>query len=67
MGAQTVAELQSESCPRISGADLLDLLDSSKFPRRKALVIDIRSPELYPSFHDLIAVKALFSLHHSKI
>ncbi|KAE8749565.1 hypothetical protein FOCC_FOCC003831 [Frankliniella occidentalis] len=47
MSAQTVAELQAESCPRISGADLLDLLDSSKFPRPKVMVIDIRSPELY--------------------
>lgn len=47
MSAQTVAELQAESSPRISGADLVDLLDSVKFPRPKVLVIDIRSPELY--------------------
>lgn len=50
MSAQTVAELQAESCPRISGADLLDLLDSVKFPRPKVLVIDIRGPELYPYY-----------------
>ena len=48
MSPQTVAELQAEYCPRISGADLIDLLDSSKFPRPKVLVIDVRNPELYP-------------------
>ncbi|KAK3907313.1 TBC domain-containing protein kinase-like protein [Frankliniella fusca] len=47
MSAQSVAELQAESCPRISGADLLDLLDSSKFPRPKVLVVDVRNPELF--------------------
>nr|CAD7417893.1 unnamed protein product [Timema poppensis] len=43
----TVAELQSEFCPRISAADVLDLLDMNhaKFSRPKVVVVDIRPPD----------------------
>nr|CAD7393109.1 unnamed protein product [Timema cristinae] len=43
----TVAELQSEFCPRISAADVLDLLDMNhaKFSRPKVIVVDIRPPD----------------------
>ena len=48
-------ELKSETCPRISAEDLLDLLDllpESKIKGRsqniKILAIDIRSNEEYP-------------------
>ncbi|XP_054260034.1 TBC domain-containing protein kinase-like protein [Macrosteles quadrilineatus] len=42
----TLAELQSEVSPRISGADLIELL-STKFSRPKVFVVDIRRREDY--------------------
>ncbi|XP_068083084.1 TBC domain-containing protein kinase-like protein [Anabrus simplex] len=49
MSAIPVAELQSEFCPRISAADLLDLLDlkQTKYTRPKVVAVDIRSQEEY--------------------
>lgn len=46
----TVAELQKEFCPRISAANLLELLDikQTKFSRPKVVTVDIRPPEEYP-------------------
>ncbi|XP_075234514.1 TBC domain-containing protein kinase-like protein isoform X2 [Lycorma delicatula] len=46
MSEQPVSELQSEFSPRISGADLLDLLNT-KYSRPKVLVIDVRDHEAY--------------------
>jgi len=48
MSALSVSELQAEMSPRISGADVLELLDPNKFSRPKAQVLDVRSPDLYP-------------------
>ncbi|KAK7791421.1 hypothetical protein R5R35_014447 [Gryllus longicercus] len=44
-----VSELQSEFCPRISAANLLELLDLQhiKYSRPKVIVVDIRSSEEY--------------------
>lgn len=42
----TVAELQSEMSPRISGADLVELINT-KFSRPKVLVIDVREADEY--------------------
>lgn len=47
MSEQPVSELQNEFSPRISGADLLDLLNT-KYSRPKVLVIDVRDHEAYP-------------------
>lgn len=54
-------ELKSETCPRISAEDLLDLLnllsDSKNKGRSqniKILVIDVRSNEEYPLYYDFL-------------
>lgn len=43
----TVAELQGEMSPRISGADLVELINT-KFSRPKVLVLDVREVDEYP-------------------
>lgn len=43
----TLAELQVELSPRISGADLVELL-STKFSRPKVFVVDVREHQEYP-------------------
>jgi rhodanese-related sulfurtransferase len=44
MSPVPVAELQSEVCPRISGADLLELLHKKK---SRVVTVDIRTVEEY--------------------
>jgi rhodanese-related sulfurtransferase len=44
MSPVPLAELQSELCPRISGADLIDLLHKKK---SKLVAVDIRTVEEY--------------------
>lgn len=43
----TLAELKVELSPRISGADLVELL-STKFSRPKVFVVDVREHQEYP-------------------
>lgn len=43
----TLAELKIELSPRISGADLVELL-STKFSRPKVFVVDVREHQEYP-------------------
>ena len=45
-----LADLKKELCPRICGADLLELLahKKSRSGRAKVLVVDVRSVEEYP-------------------
>ncbi|XP_071452434.1 TBC domain-containing protein kinase-like protein [Hetaerina americana] len=42
-----ISMLQSESCPRVSGAELIELLDLEhiRFSRPKAIVVDIRNTD----------------------
>lgn len=50
MDAVSVAELKREKCPRVCGADLLELLaqKKSRSGRAKVLVVDVRSSDEYP-------------------
>jgi hypothetical protein len=50
MSALSVDELKSEPCPRISGKDMLDLLDPAKekYSKPCLVLVDIRSTGLYP-------------------
>lgn len=43
----SLAELQTETSPRISGGDLVELLNT-KFSRPKVFIIDIREHFEYP-------------------
>lgn len=46
----SVVELKSEKCPRVCGADILELLAQkrSRSGRAKVLVVDVRTSEEYP-------------------
>lgn len=50
MDAVSVVELKSEKCPRVCGADILELLAQkrSRSGRAKVLVVDVRTSEEYP-------------------
>lgn len=50
MSELTVSELKSEPCPRISGKDMLELLDPTreKYTKPRLVLVDIRTAELYP-------------------
>lgn len=47
MTVLSVAELKNEVAPRISGLDLMDLVNS-KVSRRKVMIVDVREAEEYP-------------------
>lgn len=52
MDAVSVVELKSEKCPRVCGADILELLAQkrSRSGRAKVLVVDVRTSEEYPFY-----------------
>ena len=62
----SISELKNEKCPRISGADVVELLARrrSKHGYGKIVVLDVRPPEQYPFIKVLKCLFLLLHGHH---